>query len=167
MADRLLRLTQERIKELLHYDPETGVFTWLVDRRYAVKAGQRAGYLSASGYRQLKVDDCLCLEHRLAFLYMLGRIPPEQVDHINQVKSDNRWCNLREASHGQNVANRGYTRRKNQLPRGVKPTYGNRFEAWLNVKGKRRYLGSYDTAEQASEAYTREARIGHGEFFPG
>ena len=88
-------ITQERLKELLHYDPETGVFTWKVDKGTRARAGQEAGCLNGvSGYIDISIDKKLEKAHRLSFLYMDGSMPPEHTDHINGIRNDNRPQNL-------------------------------------------------------------------------
>lgn len=100
-------LTQERLKHLLRYNPETGVFTWLVlPKRTRSNKGDIFGTWDR-GYFVGQVDGVLYKLHRLAFLYMTGAFPPEQVDHINGVRSDNRWCNLRVCNNAENNQNRG------------------------------------------------------------
>ena len=90
-------ITQERLKEVLDYGPETGVFVWLQKRgRRAV--GQIADSPTSYGYTRIHVDGRTYMAHRLAFLYMTGEFPPEEIDHINGVRSDNRWENLRAVS---------------------------------------------------------------------
>lgn len=97
-------LSQERLKELLHYDHETGVFTRLVGTG-GTATGSRAGHISYTGYEQINVDKVKYLSHRLAWLYMTGGWPEEMVDHVNGIPSDNRWTNLRAASHSENTRN--------------------------------------------------------------
>ena len=94
-------LTQERLKELVHYNPETGVFTCLqrVARR---KVGDLIGTTTKEGYLRCNIDKNPYLLPRLAFLYMTGNFPIELTDHINRNGYDNRWCNLREASISEN-----------------------------------------------------------------
>ena len=98
-------LTQERLKQLLNYDPETGIFTRIISVSSNALKGDIAGWINGHGYRQLSIDykkyDC----HRLAFLYMLGKLPNEEVDHINHIRSDNRWINLREVTRHENKKN--------------------------------------------------------------
>ena len=97
-------LTQARLKELLHYSPDTGQFTWRIDRRYT-KAGDIAGYVN-HGYIRIGVDSHYYLAHRLAFLYVDGRFPLHEVDHINHSPADNRWCNIRCVTHAENNRNK-------------------------------------------------------------
>jgi len=98
-------LSQERLKKLLHYCPDTGVFTCLVYRN-GIKANREAGGISDRGYRRIKIDGKKHYAQRLAFLYMTGELPRNQVDHINGVRNDNRWCNIRLATAIENAQNR-------------------------------------------------------------
>ena len=170
-------LTQARLKEVVHYDPDIGVFTWLTrvvreewnrtDRSWNGRyAGKRAGSLSVHlGYRILGIDDHAQYEHRLAWLYMTGEWPAEYIDHINLIKSDNRWGNLRAASRSQNKAN---------VPLGLKNTsgykgvcYSPRHEKWkaqIQVDRRNRHLGLFNTPEDAHAAYCFAAKSHFGEF---
>lgn len=100
-------LTQARLKELLHYDPETGVFTRLENPHphSRVKAGEVAGGFDAKGYRKIWVHDGRYMASVLAWLYMTGRMPKHQVDHKDLNKANNRWLNLRPATNKQNQEN--------------------------------------------------------------
>ena len=100
-----MTLTQERLKELLHYDPETGVFRWKVDRPKGVKIGNKAGTLDQDGYRKISLDGKRFYAHRLVWLYVHGEFPFDQIDHKNRVPDDNRLVNLRQATSGENRAN--------------------------------------------------------------
>ncbi len=97
-------LSQERLKELLHYDPETGVFTKLVSRTGRWPAGEVSG-TTGPGRRQIQLDGKIYRSHRLAFLYMTGRWPEHGVDHIDGNNSNNSWENLREATQSINGKN--------------------------------------------------------------
>src|SRR4029450_2313606 len=103
----MTELTAERLRELLDYDPETGDFTWKVNRR-CVRSGSVAGNVNCvDGYCYIGVDARRYHAHRLAWLYIKGAWPNDQIDHINGNKADNRFANLRQATHSQNQANGG------------------------------------------------------------
>lgn len=156
-----MTLTKERLQSLLSYDEETGLFTWKVGRRGA-NAGDIAGSPDKDGYVGIRVDYKRYKAHRLAFLYMTGSWPKDQVDHVNLVKSDNRWSNLREASVSQNAANRRVRSGKQYL-KGAYPQ-ANRWYSHIRKNGKAYYLGSFLTEEEANAAYESAARLLHGEF---
>jgi hypothetical protein len=97
-------LTQEELKSKLHYDIDTGIFTRLTKRRGASE-GSLSGCLGNDGYVRISIEHKKYLAHRLAWLYMTGEMPKNQIDHINLVKNDNRFENLREATISQNGQN--------------------------------------------------------------
>jgi len=97
-------LTQSKLKYLLEYDQQTGDFTWLVNKG-SVPAGRKAGYLN-HGYHRIMIDKQFYEAHRLAWLYMTGEFPEDQIDHINHIRNDNRWSNLRSATSSINCKNR-------------------------------------------------------------
>jgi len=131
-------ISAEYLKSILHYNPENGKFTWIAVTSNRVKLGMEAGTMRNNGYLKININSQLYFTHRLAFLYMTGEWPKAHIDHINGVKDDNRWCNLREATSSQNNKNRaGYgTVDKNIYP------YKGRFAV-------RVCLGTYDTKEEA------------------
>ena len=92
-------LTPKRLKFVLRYDPVTGYFTWIACVGNRVRLGTRAGCINNKGYRTIRIDGILYYEHALAYFYMTGRWAEPTVDHRNECKSDNRWENLREATH--------------------------------------------------------------------
>mgnify|MGYP000865143873 FL=1 len=100
-------LTAEYLRSILHYDPETGIFTWKVRAANQVKAGNIAGCQNGHGYLQIKVQSRIHKAHRLAWLHFHGVWPEDQLDHINRNRSDNRIENLREATCKQNLQNAG------------------------------------------------------------
>lgn len=97
-------ITQDRLKAKLSYSPDTGLFTRAVDCGSRFKAGTESGTLS-NGYRQIQVDGKLYRAHRLAFLYMLGEYPKNDVDHIDGDRDNNKWSNLRPATRAENLRN--------------------------------------------------------------
>jgi hypothetical protein len=101
-------LTQERLKEILHYDPETGMWTWIKERKYMnILVGSIAGTVKSNGYLYIGIDRKQYRASRLAFLYMTGKLPPDEVDHKNRVRLYNRWSNLRLVTHSENQQNKG------------------------------------------------------------
>lgn len=99
-------LTQAKLQEYLHYDPNTGFFTWIKKPNNKILKGTRAGTTHKNGYRQINLLGKKYVEHRLAWLYMYGQFPKELIDHINHDRADNRLCNLREVSIAENARNR-------------------------------------------------------------
>ena len=160
-------LTQARLKELLHYDPETGVFTWRVPRG-KVKAGDTTGCPDTHGYLVVGVDRKLHRAHRLAFLYMTGGWPDASadVDHINGDRSDNRWVNLRLASRTQNNFNSGLRRNNSSGKRGVhwNPTL-QKWRATGRLVGKNVHLGCFDSLEEAATTAEAWRQEHHGDFY--
>lgn len=145
--------TAERLKELLSYSPETGEFTWRFNKGRAF-AGSVAGGANGLGYWLIRIDGHLCLGHRLAWLYVHGELPPGDLDHINQIKGDNRIENLRVASRSENEQNK---RRRADNTSGYRGVCWNKLKArWMAricLHGKCRNLGYFETAESAYAAY--------------
>ena len=162
-------LTQSRLIELLTYDLASGCFTWRVSRGGRAHAGGRAGTVHPDGYVFITIDGVSHAAHRLAFLYMLGQFPVEQVDHVNHDGTNNRWTNLRPATRSQNCVNRHRSNSVGDGFRGVLKV-GNRYQAAICVRenGKKRriHLGMFATAEDAHQAYLVAAAARHGEFLP-
>ena len=131
-------ITQERLKELLHYDPETGIFTWLQVNSNVVSVGSRAGGKTTDGYRNIGVDGSRYGEHVLAFIYMEGREPLGQIDHKDTIKDNNIYSNLREALRGHNHCN---SKRRTDNSSGIKGLSWNsrvkRWEAYVTIDGTR------------------------------
>lgn len=146
-----MTLTQDRLKELLHYDPETGHLTWLTSRRGHVRAGSRAGSPDSKGYIKIKIDGSSHSAHRLAFLYMTGETPPKDVDHINRVRSDNRWINLRPASRRENQGNVGLRGNNTSGHRGVSlDKRAGKWRAYGMRDGRLTHLGYFTSLEEAA-----------------
>lgn len=157
-------ITAEKLREVLHYDPETGVFTWRVNISLKVKAGDIAGSGHCGGYIEIGIFDRSYLAHRLAWLYVHGELP-RKVDHDDGNKQNNRIRNLRKCTSAQNMANRRVSRSSKSGLKGVSWSKSNRkWVAFIGFEGKKRYLGGFDTPEIAYEAYCRAADEIHGEF---
>ncbi len=144
-------LTQARLKELLHYEPETGVFTWRTQRGPR-KPGSEAGAINTIGYRVIRLDYALWLAHRLAFIYQTGSCPAE-VDHINQSRADNSWRNLRPATKSQNQQNSGLRGHNKSGYRGVHwHGAARKWQATGVFRGESTYLGLFDCRYEAALA---------------
>lgn len=164
------KLTAARLREVIHYDGTTGIFTWRVNKCNSSLAGQQTGSQTRHGYVVMTIDGNSYRGHRLAWLYVKGQWPKDQVDHINGVRDDNRWSNLREASHLQNGGNRKIQRNNTSGFKGVRrcslstERTQRPWEAAIWFNGKRMYLGRFRTAEGAHAAYCAAAEKFHGEF---
>jgi hypothetical protein len=160
------QISEQYLKEILNYNPETGVWTWLVDREPNKMKGQAAGTIESWGYRRISIDCRHYRAHRLAWLYMTGQWPKNEIDHINGVPDDNRWCNLREATRLQNEFNKGKRQDNSCGHRGV--YWKKRDKKWVaqtNIDGKRKWLGGFDTKEDASCVYEEAIKEIRGEFY--
>lgn len=159
-------ISQEELKRILHYNPKTGIFTWLITPASgSVKKGDIAGCILSSGYIHIKINSRTYSAHRLAFLYITGSFPEKETDHINRTPSDNRWCNLREATPRQNQYNKGIGSNNTSGYKGVS-LYGTggKWRVRMKINGKYRHLGTFDDKQEASKAYEEATKIHHGEF---
>ncbi len=156
-----MSLTPERLKELVHYNAETGDFTWAKTRRRC-RLGGKAGCRMRNGYIVIRIDDTLYLAHRLAWLYMTGDWPPEQIDHINRDREDNRWKNLRAVSNMENAWNKTVRSNKSGFA-GVRRE-NRKWLAEIKVNYRPIRLGLFDTPEAAHEAYVAAKRERHQKF---
>jgi hypothetical protein len=151
------KLTQERLKEVLRYDPETGDFTWKVNCRKRT-IGDIAGTSKSNRYVRIGIDQNRYFAHRLAFLYQEGYLPEYSVDHINGKIDDNRWINLRHATQSCNLQNQKINILSASRIPGVR-FYNNGWEAHITIKRKQIYLGNYDNKLEAALArYTFEVQ---------
>jgi len=160
-------LTMERLRDLLDYNPDTGIFTWRVRRGSSV-AGTEAGCVVKYGpnlcYKQVQVDKSLQLAHRLAWFYVFGEWP-EFIDHANGNGLDNRIANLRPATKQLNSANRGLPANNTSGYKGV--VWFKRKQKWMariKVNGKGIHLGYFTDKEEAALAYIKAAEQHFGDF---
>lgn len=143
-----MKITQADVKRVLRYEPETGRFFRIVPVRGPRKTGE-AGCINSQGYRMISVRGERLGAHRLAWLYVHGCWPKEQIDHINHVRTDNRLANLREATEIENKRHRLPRHDSRTGVRGVTPTATGMYQARIRISGSERYLGCYATIEQA------------------
>lgn len=155
------QITAARLRELLHYDKSTGIFTWNV-ARYCVRATASAGALHPDGYIHIKVDGRTYRAHRLAWLYVHGVWPTLQIDHVNRTRTDNRVENLREVNNSQNQQNASLSPRNTSGFRGVSwQKSSQRWHAYIKVNGKRKHLGYFEDAAAAHDARVKAAELMH------
>jgi len=143
-------LTQSELKELLDYNPGTGVFVWKVCRNWKAKSGDVAGFLHHTGYWYIRINYRRYLAHRLVWLYVHGCWPEEEIDHINHVRDDNRIINLREASRQDNCKNASLSKINTSMINGV--SWNSRDKKWrvdIRNNGKHIYGGQYTDLNNA------------------
>lgn len=163
-----MNINAEIARELLDYDPENGTFTWLPRKREWFSSdrswkswngkhpGKRAGYVRTDArwgyqYREVRLMWANYKEHRLAWLWMTGEWPTDEIDHKNQDATDNRWKNLREATHQDNMRNLSLAKNNTSGYVGVSwSRRENKWVAYARISGKRKYLGVYDDAKEAA-----------------
>lgn len=148
------KLTQERVKELFDYDSESGILY----RKF--KSGNRkpCGHKpkSSHGYGAVKMGEKMYLTHRVIWLWQYGSMPNGEIDHIDQNKMNNRIENLRVVSASENMHNRGLRRDNSSGYPGVYWSKRHKkYKAQIRINNKKIYLGYYNTAEEAFEAYKR------------
>jgi len=157
-------ITQEELKEILNYNPDTGIFTWIKSDRYGW-VGKSPKMRTGRRYIEILAKGKLYKAHRLAWLYVYGEFPQNELDHINNNTEDNRISNLREATRFENTRN---TRTPSTNKSGYKGVYfnevNNRWVAQISCNGIQYYLGSFCVKEQAAEAVRAKREELHKEF---
>jgi len=152
-------LTAQRLRELLHYDPQTGVFTWIKPNGRKLKPGMVAGSLDRDlGYIHIGLDWELHKAHRLAWLYVYSEWPANGLDHIDGNPSNNRISNLRDVPHAVNGQNRNRPNKNNKMKLLGAWRNHDRWFSRIMDNGKLKYLGTFDTPEQANAAYVAAKR---------
>lgn len=152
-------MTQEELHELLEYKPITGEFFWRKKPAKQIPIGAPAGYAAKDGYTYIRISGTLYYAHRLAFLYMTGAWPKSLVDHDNRVRSDNRWSNIKEATHLDNAKNVGLSKNN---PSGVTGVGWDKAKqlwyAHITVNYKKQFLGYFDNIPAAAEVRLAAAK---------
>jgi hypothetical protein len=151
------------LKEILSYDPLSGIFTWNKCARPEL-AGKIAGFKTTQGYIRITINRKFYPAQNLAWFYVTGSLPEHIMDHRNRVRDDNRFSNLRQANDCQNAWNIS-PRKSREGRKGV--TWGKKEKRWIariQVNNKNTTIGYFKTAEEAAHAYQVKARELHGEF---
>lgn len=164
------RITAERLREVLSYDPETGLFVSVLLRKGAPPVGEICGGPNADGYIQLTIDGVFYLGHVLAWFWMTGEWPDRKIDHKNLMKGDNSWNNLRKATNSQNCFNRPIQTNNKSGFKGVAFFKGDKYprkKPWcaeISAYGKRVWMAYFATPEEAAAARAIAVKQFHGEF---
>lgn len=156
------RANIQRLKQILRYEPESGLFYWLISPRNGINPGNVAGVLSSEGYLVVTVNNFGYLAHRLAWAFVHSCWPDHQIDHKNRNRTDNRICNLRPATETQNRENISLRKDNTSGYRGVywsKET--KKWAASIGVKKKRIHLGLFLDPKEAHAEYVKAASIYH------
>jgi hypothetical protein len=159
-------LTQERLKELLDYNPESGHFYWKVKSNHFIKIGAQAGGINQKGYVIVGIEGARCYAHRVAWLFTYGKFPTAQVDHIDGDKSNNSITNLRLCTNAENHKNQGIRKTNTSGFKGV--SWDSKNESWFaqtTLINRHIFLGYYESPEEASIAYNTFAKANHGQFY--
>jgi hypothetical protein len=145
--------TQENLKEMLEYDPHTGLFKWKVKKSHIVFPGRPAGCLNKFGYMRIGIGGKSYMAHKLAWFYYYGTWPITDTDHINRERADNRICNLREATRSQNTLNTKTHRNHTSGVRGVDWVKNcQKWMARIQVNGSRQTIGLFRNLDDAIKA---------------
>ena len=159
-----INLSQQELKEICHYNPDTGVFTRKKMLSGRAPLGKPMDRKRADGYLRTNIHRKEYTLHRLAFLYMTGELPTNQVDHINHDKQDNRWSNLRPVTHKENHQNMPLSATTNGVF-GV--NWIKQYKKWragIRVNGEMHHLGMFQTLADAISA--RKEAENHYGFHP-
>jgi len=142
-------ITQEYLKSILSYNQDSGEFVWKI-RKGRITEGSRAGGSDNKNHRKINIDGTKYWEHKLAWLYVTGHYPISDLDHINGNGEDNRFCNLRLATHAQNMQNMKIPKHNTSGHVGVFfEKFTQKWRAQIDVNGKSLRLGRFKTIEEA------------------
>lgn len=158
-------LTAEYLREILHYEPDTGLFRWKTRTTRKDLEGKVAGSKVTDDYHGITIDGVKYAAHRLAWLYVHGQYPKDQLDHANGIRNDNRISNLRESTQSENMQNARH-KRSGQFALGT--TYRKNVKKWaasIKINGDKKNLGCFDTQEEAHQVYVA-AKLKYHTFNP-
>jgi len=162
-------MTQSELLFRLHYNWLSGVFTWKNPYGLKTKTGAIAGTLSSTtGYMQIQINGKLYRSHRLASMYMRGYFPAKQIDHINHIRDDNKWLNLREVTHRENHLNESLSKNNKSGKTGVSwNKQGKNWRASIWIDGTCKNLGHFKDINKAIQArekaeFENKYHLNHG-----
>lgn len=154
-------MTADTLRQKIKYEPETGLFTWRAAPSNVVKAGSIAGGLMNRGYIFIKIDYVAYLAHRLAWLYVTGKWPENDVDHKDGNRTNNRFNNLRDVARTLNVQNLRSPRKDNKSGFLGVSKDGSGWKAQIQVNKQKRHIGQFTSPELAHAAYLKAKRELH------
>jgi hypothetical protein len=152
-------LSHKRLREILHYDPETGTLTWRIGQR----AGLSAGFPHNGTHLRIGIDGRSYFAHRVIWFLVTGAWPESRIDHRDRNGFNNAWVNLRQATVSQNQANRTNEAGR-ALPKGVELHVSGQYRARITKDQKTIHLGLFDSPQAAHAAYVAKATTLFGEF---
>ncbi len=153
-------LTQEHLKEILNYDPISGKFVWYKWRLTSKGSMKLAGCVE-NGYLRIKIDGKKYLAHRLAWLYMTGKFPVYEIDHIDRSKMNNQFSNLRDVSHAHNIQNVLSPQSNNKVGLLGVHKVRDKYRSSIRVDGVLIHLGYFDNKYEAHLRYLHEKKRLH------
>ena len=156
----------DRVRELFNYQQKTGGLIWKVAHGAfkRISAGTIAGTRNASGHLVVRFDGVTYLCHRVIWVWMTGKMPTNEIDHKDLDGSNNRWKNLREATHAQNNQNKRPQKNNRSQVKGARQLPGGRWQAYISIKRRFVQIGIFDSQQEASEAYQAAAKAQYGTF---
>ena len=138
-------MNQKKLKSVLKYFPKTGKWKWKKTLSNRIQKGEIAGTIHHNGYRRIQINNTIYQSSRLAFLYMEGFFPEHEVDHINRIRDDDRWCNLRHVSRSCNSRNNSTPSNNTSGVVGV--SWNKRKQKWrvyiFTGDGKQKHIGYF------------------------
>lgn len=157
-------ITAEQLRQIAMYQPDTGIFTWKITRSSVAQAGTEFGSWDLHGYKTVRINRKSYKLHRLAWLYVHGEMPKNDIDHINGIRHDNRICNLRDVTRKTNLENKtklNTVKKYTSLIGAYFDPKKNVFYSRISINNKSVHLGSFDTEEKAHQAYIDAKRKLH------
>jgi HNH endonuclease len=158
-------LSVDEVRARIEYNPDTGLFRWLNPNSHQAVSWFK-GNKSVRQYRRLWILGRHILAHNVAWALMTGRWPEHEIDHRNRQQGDNRWSNLRSATHAENSRNRSVGKNSSTGVVGVS-RFGKRFRACIRFQGKQLSLGLFSTIEEAAIARRDKAETLYADFAAG
>lgn len=151
----------EQARAAFEYDPESGVIRWKIRAANCVRIGDVAGTVNVQGYVKVKYRGREYAAHRLAWLLTYGRMPSQQIDHIDCDKANNRVANLRDVPQSVNQQNRKTSRVDSESKLLGAHRHMKSWKAGITISGKSHHIGKFTTAREAHEAYKEFKRKNH------